>query len=63
MEGPLDNGVGNWWSDEIEPFLDTEVGAPRTVEDELERDTVLWAWRALAAEFVLETGDAGVLAL
>jgi hypothetical protein len=33
------------------------------VAEELERDTVPCAWRALAEEFVLETGDAGVLAL
>lgn len=44
------------------PLLDTEVGAPRTVADELERETVC-AWCALAEEFALETGDAGVLAL
>jgi len=41
-EGTLDNGGGNWWSDKMEPFLDTEggAGALRTVAVELERDTV-----------------------
>jgi hypothetical protein len=33
------------------------------VAEELERDTVPCAWRALAEEFVLETGDAGLFTL
>jgi len=45
------------------PLRDTEVGAPRTVAEELERDTVPCVWRVLAEEFDLDTGDGRSLAL
>jgi hypothetical protein len=55
MEGTLDNGDGNWWSDEIEPFLDTEARALRTVAEELERDTEVGASRTVAVELERDT--------
>jgi len=49
----------------MELFLDTEgdAGTPRTVAEELERDTVPCVWRALAEEFALDTGDGAPLTL
>ena len=55
MEGALDSGDGNWWSDEIEPFRDTEARALRIVADELERDTEVGASRTVAVELERDT--------
>jgi hypothetical protein len=49
--------------DEIESILDTDGGTSRTVAEELERDTVRAASRALVEEFALDTGDDGPLTL
>jgi hypothetical protein len=55
MEGTLDNDDGNWWSDEIEPFLDTGACALRIVAEELERDTEMGASRTVAVELERDT--------
>ena len=50
--------------DRTESFLVTEGdgGAPRTIAEELERDTLFWSSRALADEFARDTDDGTPLA-